>query len=39
MMRQEAGSATKVNMKLEVLIISVSNVDRAKELFSRLGWR
>ena len=33
------GSVTNVNMKLEVVVIPVSNVDRAKEFYSRLGWR
>src|SRR6516165_4967150 len=28
-----------VDMKLEVVIIPVSDVDRAKEFYSRLGWR
>jgi catechol 2,3-dioxygenase-like lactoylglutathione lyase family enzyme len=28
-----------VDMKLEVLVIPVSDVDRAKEFYSRLGWR
>jgi len=28
-----------VDMKLEVVIIPVSNVDRAKEFYARLGWR
>src|SRR5271154_6343040 len=28
-----------VTMKLEVVVIPVSNVDRAKEFYSRLGWR
>jgi catechol 2,3-dioxygenase-like lactoylglutathione lyase family enzyme len=32
-------SATKVNMRLEVVIIPVSNVDRAKEFYQRIGWR
>jgi catechol 2,3-dioxygenase-like lactoylglutathione lyase family enzyme len=26
-------------MKLEVVVIPVSNVDRAKEFYQRLGWR
>jgi catechol 2,3-dioxygenase-like lactoylglutathione lyase family enzyme len=26
-------------MKLEVVVIGVSNVDRAKEFYARLGWR
>jgi catechol 2,3-dioxygenase-like lactoylglutathione lyase family enzyme len=34
----EAGVA-KVDMKLEVVVIPVSDVDRAKEFYSRLGWR
>jgi catechol 2,3-dioxygenase-like lactoylglutathione lyase family enzyme len=34
-----SGSATNVTMKLEVVVIPVSNVDRAKEFYSRLGWR
>ena len=34
-----SGSVTNVNMKLEVVVIPVSNVDRAKEFYSRLGWR
>ncbi len=28
-----------VDMKLEVLIIPVSDADRAKEFYARLGWR
>jgi catechol 2,3-dioxygenase-like lactoylglutathione lyase family enzyme len=31
--------ATKVDMKLEVLVIPVSDVDRAKEFYGNLGWR
>jgi catechol 2,3-dioxygenase-like lactoylglutathione lyase family enzyme len=31
--------AVKVDMKVEVLIIPVSDVDRAKEFYVRLGWR
>jgi hypothetical protein len=34
-----SGSVTSVDMKLEVVVIPVSNVDRAKEFYSRLGWR
>ena len=30
---------TKVDMRLEVDIIAVSDVDRAKEFYARLGWR
>jgi catechol 2,3-dioxygenase-like lactoylglutathione lyase family enzyme len=32
-------SAVKVDMKLEVVVIPVSDVDRAKEFYARLGWR
>src|SRR6478672_10649118 len=33
-------SAGKVDMKLEVVVVPVSDVDRAKEFYgSRLGWR
>ena len=34
----DAGVA-RVDMKLEVVVIPVSDVDRAKEFYSRLGWR
>jgi catechol 2,3-dioxygenase-like lactoylglutathione lyase family enzyme len=41
--RGEAAAATKrvpqVDMKLEVVVIPVSDVDRAKEFYSKLGWR
>jgi predicted enzyme related to lactoylglutathione lyase len=43
MRNNEAGrndaSAAKVDMKLEVVVIPVSDVDRAKEFYGRLGWR
>ncbi len=32
-------SVAGVNMKLEVVVIPVSDVDRAKEFYARLGWR
>jgi hypothetical protein len=32
-------SVARVDMKLEVLVIPVSDVDRAKEFYGRLGWR
>ena len=32
-------NAVRVDMKLEVVIIPVSDVDRAKEFYARLGWR
>lgn len=35
----ESGSVTNVRMNLEVVVIPVSNVDRAKEFYLRLGWR
>jgi catechol 2,3-dioxygenase-like lactoylglutathione lyase family enzyme len=35
---RDAG-AVKVDMKLEVVVIPVSDVDRAKEFYSKLGWR
>jgi catechol 2,3-dioxygenase-like lactoylglutathione lyase family enzyme len=36
--KYEAGVAT-VDMKLEVALIPVSDLDRAKEFYTRLGWR
>ena len=32
-------SAARVDMKLEIVVIPVSDVDRAKEFYGRLGWR
>jgi catechol 2,3-dioxygenase-like lactoylglutathione lyase family enzyme len=32
-------SVVRVDMKFEIVVIPVSNVDRAKEFYSRLGWR
>ena len=32
-------SVGQVDMKLEVQIIPVSDVDRSKEFYERLGWR
>jgi len=32
-------SPARVDMKLEALVIPVSDVDRAKEFYSKLGWR
>src|SRR6516164_4153910 len=32
-------SAKNIDLKLEVIVIPVSNVDRAKEFYGRLGWR
>jgi catechol 2,3-dioxygenase-like lactoylglutathione lyase family enzyme len=33
------GSVVRVDMKLEVVVIPVSDVDRAEEFYARLGWR
>jgi catechol 2,3-dioxygenase-like lactoylglutathione lyase family enzyme len=35
----EAARAKAVDMKLEVVVIPVSDVDRAKEFYAKLGWR
>ncbi len=35
----EDRSAETLDMKLEVIVIPVSDVDRAKEFYSGLGWR
>ena len=35
----ESTGIANFDMKLEVEVISVSDVDRAKELYSKLGWR
>ena len=32
-------SIARVDMKLEIVVIPVSDVDRAKEFYGRLGWR
>jgi len=32
-------SVARVDMKLEVVVIPVSDVDRAKDFYGRLGWR
>jgi catechol 2,3-dioxygenase-like lactoylglutathione lyase family enzyme len=34
-----AGTATIVDMKLEVVVIPVSDIDRAKRFYTGLGWR
>lgn len=34
-----AASVADTDMKLEVVVIPVSDVDRAKEFYDRLGWR
>jgi catechol 2,3-dioxygenase-like lactoylglutathione lyase family enzyme len=33
------GTVTNVELKLEAVVIPVSDVDRAKEFYGRLGWR
>jgi catechol 2,3-dioxygenase-like lactoylglutathione lyase family enzyme len=35
----DPGSVAKVDTKLEIVVLPVSDVDRAKEFYSRLGWR
>jgi len=35
----DATSGTRVDMKFEIVVIPVSDVDRAKEFYGRLGWR
>jgi catechol 2,3-dioxygenase-like lactoylglutathione lyase family enzyme len=37
--RRNDASIEGVDMKLEVVVIPVSDVDRAKEFYGRLGWR
>jgi hypothetical protein len=32
-------SVAKVDMKFEIVVIPVSDVDRAKKFYTRLGWR
>src|SRR5271170_3572859 len=32
-------SVAKVDMKLEIVVIPVSDVDRAKQFYANLGWR
>src|SRR6187549_2686981 len=32
-------SVSRVDMKFEIVVIPVSDVDRAKEFYGRLGWR
>src|SRR2546430_4670001 len=32
-------SVARVDMKLEVIVLPVSDVDRAEEFYRRLGWR
>ena len=32
-------SAAKIDIKIEVIVIPVSDIDRAKEFYTKLGWR
>jgi catechol 2,3-dioxygenase-like lactoylglutathione lyase family enzyme len=37
--RTDAGASAAVDMKLEVVVVPVADVDRAKAFYERLGWR
>ena len=37
--RDKNGTAARVDLKLEIVVIPVSDVDRAKEFYTRLRWR
>src|SRR5881397_1994043 len=37
--RDNKATAPRVDLKLEMVVIPVSDVDRAKEFYGRLGWR
>src|ERR1700756_4942380 len=37
--KNDPTSVARVDMKLEVVVIPVSDVDRAKMFYARLGWR
>ncbi|SRR5258708_6077444 len=37
--RSKATSVARVDMNVEVVVIPVSDIDRAKEFYGRLGWR
>ena len=34
-----AGSVAKVDTKLEIVVLPVSDVDRSKDFYTKLGWR
>jgi catechol 2,3-dioxygenase-like lactoylglutathione lyase family enzyme len=36
---KSTATPAKIDMKLEVIVIPVSDVDRAKEFYAKLGWR
>ena len=35
----KTAKAQAVDMKLEIVVIPVSDVDRAKQFYAKLGWR
>jgi catechol 2,3-dioxygenase-like lactoylglutathione lyase family enzyme len=35
----DAAAVAKIDMKFEIVVVPVSDVDRAKEFYGRLGWR
>ena len=35
----DAGGEARVDMKFEIVVIPVSDAERAKEFYGRLGWR
>ena len=37
--RISSSSVVSIDMKLEIVVVPVSDVDRAKEFYGRLGWR
>src|SRR3954470_19768056 len=37
--RTEAKAAPAVDLKLEIVVIPVSDVERAKQFYAKLGWR
>jgi catechol 2,3-dioxygenase-like lactoylglutathione lyase family enzyme len=37
--RSHDATAARIDMKFEIAVIPVSDVDRAKEFYGRLGWR
>jgi catechol 2,3-dioxygenase-like lactoylglutathione lyase family enzyme len=36
---EETAGPAKVDMKFEIVVLPVSNVDRAKDFYAKLGWR
>jgi predicted lactoylglutathione lyase len=38
-MANSKGEITSNDLKLEIVVIPVSDVDRAKEFYTRIGWR